>query len=649
MDSGSEAFEELERSVRAALEVYSNVHRGTGHFSLASTTLFEEARGIVLDHLGLDPKRMAVVFCTPHRAAHLVASLHLMQYTMLSSREFGLPLGLRALAIPKAALLAKHHRPPFETGGGMVKLVSPDSVVWADVPERFEAGTPPILNAIAFARALQLGAEVGGSLFQARPEETRSADEILQQDTLLPYTGRELLRRLRETVVGHDGMVPTAEGERPYVNFDNGASTPTFAPVWDAVCAAWRQPEPVQRDLVRQVRELCTSFLDAPAGCYELLFTSNTTEALNLAARTVVNPFGEGTELVVLNTLLEHHSNELPWRYQPDLSLVRLPVDDPEGFVDPAALEARLREYNRDHRWGPKRIGWVTVCGASNVFGTFADLPAITEIAHRYGAYVLVDGAQWVAHRRFSMVESGVDGLAFSGHKVYAPFGSGALVIRKGLLHLDDDEAAALPASGEENVVGIAALGKALLLLQRIGMDVVAEEERELTGHLLRGLADIAGVQVYGIRDPAAPHMERRGGVIVFSVATVPHNLVARELAERGGIGVRNGCFCAHLIVKHLMHIHPWRSEAAEFGLWLLPKFTGTILPGVTRISLGAENDEDDVDRLLQVLHEIAQTPRSSADRLLASTPHGTLFLPHTAVEAQIRAFVRAASERVYT
>ena len=432
MNGRPEAFEELERSVHAALEVYSNVHRGTGHFSLASTALFEEARGIVLDHLGLDPKRMVVVFCTPHRAAHLVASLHLMQYTMLSSREFGLPLGLRALAIPKAALLAKHHRPPFETGGGMVKLVSPDSVVWADVPERFEAGTPPILNAIAFARALQLGAEVGGSLFQARPEEMRSADEILQQDALLPYTGRELLRQLRETLVGRDGAVPTVEGERPYVNFDNGASTPTFAPVWEAVCAAWRQPEPVQRELVRQVRELCADFLDAPAERYELLFTSNTTEALNLAARTVVNPFGEGTELVVLNTLLEHHSNELPWRYQPDLSLVRLPVDDPEGFVAPAALEARLREYNRDHRWGPKRIGWVTVCGASNVFGTFADLPAITEIAHRYGAYVLVDGAQWVAHRRFSMVESGVDGLAFSGHKVYAPFGSGALVIRKG-------------------------------------------------------------------------------------------------------------------------------------------------------------------------------------------------------------------------
>ena len=147
----------------------------------------------------------------------------------------------------------------------------------------------------------------------------------------------------------------------------------------------------------------------------------------------------------------------------------------------------------------------MAVSGASNVLGVFNDLAEIGRIVHRYGARLLVDAAQLVAHRKVEMEACGIDYLAFSAHKVYAPFGTGVLVVRKGLLSFSPAELELIRSSGEENVGGIAALGKALVLLQRIGLDVIQEEEQALTGRALRGLAQIPGLKIYGIKDPDSP------------------------------------------------------------------------------------------------------------------------------------------------
>jgi len=122
----------------------------------------------------------------------------------------------------------------------------------------------------------------------------------------------------------------------------------------------------------------------------------------------------------------------LPWRLAPD-TVVRLDVDA-GGFVDLRDLESLLCAYNQDHQHGTRRVKLVAVSGASNVLGVCNDLGAIGQLAHRYGARLLVDAAQLVAHRRVDMEGLGIDYLAFSGHKVYAPFGCGVLVVRKGLL-----------------------------------------------------------------------------------------------------------------------------------------------------------------------------------------------------------------------
>jgi selenocysteine lyase/cysteine desulfurase len=641
----AEARAELERAVHAALEMYSNVHRGSGHNSLVSTLLFEQARDIVLDYLGLSHDDYVVIFCTPRRAEMLTARLTPGSYRSVSSQDIGLPLGIRALAVERKALPGGV---PFQTGGGTVKLVSARWAIWEDAPHKFEAGTPAIVNAIALAKALQLIRYFGPGAFEDAGGEELTATTILYRDEMVSYAGRELLHELRQTLVGHDVRVPTAEGARRYINLDNAVSTPTFTPIWDAVRRTWRQPEPVQREIVREVKSICAGFLGAPLVDYDVIFTSNTTEALNLTAESLAGASEPGIEPVVLNTLLEHNSNELPWRTVPGVSSLRLPVDA-EGFVDLSELEALLRDYNQAAKHGKQRIKLVAVSGASNVLGVFNDLAAIGRIAHRYGARLLVDAAQLVARRKVDMARWGIDYLTFSGHKAYAPFGSGALVVREGLLTFSTAKLERIKSSGEENVGGIAALGKALILLQRIGMDVVEEEERALTRRMLRGLARIPGIKIYGIQDPDSPRFPQKSGVVVFSLKDVPHNLVAKELAERGGIGVRNGCFCAHLLTKHLLAIHPLRARGADLGIVLFPRLMSTMLPGLDRASLGIENDEEDVDTLIRALGDIARQPRLWRDRLIAALHNGTPFVPRTDVQRRMDDFATAVTRGIYS
>ena len=168
-NDGPEPFAELEQGVHAALETYANVHRGSGHNSLVSTHLYEQAREIVLEYLGLNKKKYAVIFCSPRRAEALKAQLKPGSYQSLSSQDIGLPLGVRALAVDRKAL---PKGAPFQAGGGTARLVSPGWVIWAKAPDRFEAGTPAIVNVIAFAVALRLIRHYGNDAFRGAVAET---------------------------------------------------------------------------------------------------------------------------------------------------------------------------------------------------------------------------------------------------------------------------------------------------------------------------------------------------------------------------------------------------------------------------------------------------------------------------------------------
>ncbi len=640
-----QAFNELESKVRTALETYSNVHRGSGHFSQITTELFEEARDMIIDYLGLDKAEYIIIFCTPQQAEILKAKIAPGCFFMVSSREIGLPIGQRALAVKKNSLPKGI---PFQTGGSVVKIVSSDSVIWADAPQKFEAGTPSVINAIAFACALKIYREFGPNCFKPHNEAICTITEILHQDELTGYSGEKLLGKLRKQLIGYNLHVPTIEGEKPFINFDNAASTPTFFPVWNVVIKIWRQPEKLHEEIIIAVKKIISVFLGASIDKYDTIFTSNTTEALNIAARLIENECRDSSEIVILNTLLEHNSNELPWRFIKKASLIRLSADN-EGFVDPVELESILIKYNQEKTFGNKRIRIVAISAASNVLGTFNDIKSISVLAHKYGARILVDGAQVAAHREINLTDLDIDYFAFSGHKIYAPFGTGALLVRKEHIHIKPEDLKKIKSSGEENSAGIAALGKAILLLQRIGMDVIEHNEKTLTHRMLKGLSGVDGIKIFGIADPDSKKLSKRGGVITFSLKNVPHNMIAKKLAEYGGIGVRNGCFCTHLLVRHLLNTSNTFAFISKAGFILFPKLTRVFLPGLVRVSIGIENDFNDVDRFLNVLEKIAASPISAINRLLAANRNGTPFISKTTVQELMEEFLRTRVRKVYS
>jgi len=635
-------FSELESSIHIALETYSNVHRGSGHNSIVTTHLYEQAREIVLEYLGLSKDKFTVIFCTPRKAIALMKQLDPESFQLVSSHSIGLSLGVRALAVSRKAM---PKGAPFQTGGGTARLISKEWVIWAKNPDKFEAGTPAVINVIAFAKALRMIQLSGKSIFRNPDMGDLTATEILYHDDLEKYSGRKLLDELRQTLIGRGICVHTMKGVVPFINLDNSASTPTFTPIWNTFRQTLRQPEQVRQEVIREVKSICSGALGAPIDKYEMIFTSNATEAINLAAESLSREFAEDTEPVVLNTLLEHSSNELPWRMIPGCSVVRLSVNT-EGFVDLNELETLLKAYNQDGQHGRKRIKLVAISGASNVLGICQNIMEISPLVHRYGARLVIDAAQLVAHRKIDMEESGIDYLAFSAHKLYAPFGTGVLVARKSLLKFKPEELTQIQASGEENAAGIAALGKALELFQRIGMDLIMEEEQALTSRALRGLAQINGLEIYGVTRPELPEFTNKLGVIVFALKNKMATQVGKELALQGGIGVRTGCHCAHIIIKHLLHISPSLERFQRVIVTLFPKLE---LPGVVRISMGIENSEGDVDTLIQVLSEIAgqtRTPeKKKSNRLEKNAP----LLTTKEVKEQINNFVRYRSVKVYS
>jgi selenocysteine lyase/cysteine desulfurase len=625
----NDVFSQLEQSVYAALETYSNVHRGSGHNSMVTTHLYEQAREKVLDYLGLDKNSYLVIFGSYRRIHALRSKLKPEDYQSISSQEIGLALGIVALAVKRNKLLQNI---PFQTGGGTARLVSPDRITWAKAPDRFEAGTPAIVNAIAFARALGLIRKYGFYAFNDAIKQSRAADSILNRDNLEVYAGHELLDKLRKKLIGLNTIVPTREGEKVFVNLDNAASTPTFSPVWDAFRTTLSQPRPVQQEIVHLTKSICARAMGASLSNYDVIFTSNTTEAINLVAESMGLESAANTEPVVLNTIMEHTSNELPWRMTPGISMISVKTNE-EGFIDLVEMEQLLRAYNHEKRHANKYISLVAVSGASNVVGTCNDLPRISMLVHKYGARLLVDAAQLVAHRKVEIEQAGIDFLACSAHKVYAPFGTGVLIARKGLLRFSSTELELIRSSGEENAAGIAAFGEALLLLQRIGLDLIQQEEQGLTAYALRSMSLISGLNILGINNPDSPSLKNKSGVIAFDLKGKIAVTVAERLAEGHGVGVRYGCHCAHIMVKHLLKIPPFGARLQHIMLFLLPKLS---LPGVTRISLGIENQQPDIDRLISALNQI----NSKSTSRTALRPQ--------AFKLQINEFIREVSGKVY-
>ncbi len=438
-----------------------------------------------------------------------------------------------------------------------------------------------------------------------------------------PRANHLTIDNVRNNIVGIDAQVPLLDGSsRTYVMFDNAASTPSLQPVLDKVneFVSWYSSvhrgagfkSQLSTHVYEETRQIVADFVGADRATHTVIFGKNSTEVLNKLARRF--PFAAGD--VVLSSLMEHHSNLLPWRRVAHVDHIEV---DANGALDEAHLDQLLDQY-------AGRVRLVVITGASNVTGYINPIHRIARKAHAAGAHILVDGAQLVPHRAVDMRPiddpEHIDYLIFSAHKMYAPYGTGALVGRKdtfeqgepdivgggtvSMVTVDDVDWAAPPdkdEAGSPNVVGAVALAKTILCLQEIGMDAIADHERQLTSYLLRKLAAVPGVRVYGISDPA--RAEEKVGVVPFTVDRVNHILVAAVLSAEGGIAVRNGSFCAHPYTQRLLNISRERVEVLRENV---RQGLRRDLPGLVRASFGCYNDEAEIDWFIEVLTKIARS-----------------------------------------
>ena len=426
-------------------------------------------------------------------------------------------------------------------------------------------------------------------------------------------------------LLGADIEVPCVDGRRRrYVNLDYAASTPVMADVWAAVEAFVPWYSSVHRGSGAKSQVSTAAFEDARdtvgrfVGAHAddtVVFVANTTEAINVLSAALP----AGTR--VLSSAVEHHSNMLPWRHH-DLRLLPFSGSQDE-LLD--ACERALRSARPP-------IDLVAITGPSNVTGEVWPIAELAELAHAHGAQLLVDAAQLAPHRPIDMTGAGIDFLALSGHKLYAPFGVGALVggarrlrAREPLLHgggtielvTPDDviwaDAPHRHEAGSPNVVGAVALAAACRALRGLGMDNVAAHEQALSARLWSALEAIAGLH----RLTLWPDTAERVGVATFNLDRYRHPLLAAILSAEHAIGVRHGCFCAHPLITRLLGVpdHQINRLAAELRAGRRPA-----LPGAVRASIGLGTTPHDIDRLIDALRDIADTgPRSRyrySDRL---------------------------------
>jgi selenocysteine lyase/cysteine desulfurase len=417
--------------------------------------------------------------------------------------------------------------------------------------------------------------------------------------------------------------VPRLDGTLgPYVNFDNAASTPPFKFVQDKVNDFMQWYSSVHRGTgfksqlathsYEHAREVVMRFVGADPARHVCIFGKNTTEAINKLARRF--PFTKERDTVIVS-MMEHHSNDLPYRAV--ANVVHVAVHS-NGALDEADFDRQLQAY-------AGRVALVSISGGSNVTGLITPTRRLAEKAHAVGAQILVDCAQLAPHRAVRLGDPGdpahFDYIAISAHKLYAPYGMGALIGRRDtfergdpdlrgggtveIVTVDSVEWSAPPdrdEAGSPNVVGAIAMAAAMLQLEAVGMDVVAAHEAELTAHALTRLNQLDFVEILGDRDPA--RAAERLGVIPFNMRGLPHFLVAAILGHEFGVGVRNGCFCAHPYILYLLGLSPEEADQVRRDMLAHDRRQ---MPGLVRASFGLYNTVTEVDYFVDSLIQIAK------------------------------------------
>jgi selenocysteine lyase/cysteine desulfurase len=422
---------------------------------------------------------------------------------------------------------------------------------------------------------------------------------------------------LRNLVVGVNEKVPLLGGEYVnFINFDNAATTPPlfsvmkeineFVPWYSSVHRGAGYKSVLSSNLFEEGRDLIKAFVRADRTRDVLIYTKNTTESINVLAHLLAQSNrGE----VVISTCMEHLANDLPWR---ENFIVEFAALDVAGRLSLEDLTQKLAKHKGS-------VKLVTVTGASNVTGYKNPIHKIARLAHKYGAQILVDGAQLVPHcpvdmKDFDSVEH-IDYLVFSAHKMYAPFGTGILIGPKAMLEkgtpllsgggaiqlvsrkfIEWESAPYKHEAGTPNVIGVAALLASIKELQYVGMEAIHNHEKKLIRYALEGMSAIDGLQIYS----SADKNEERISTVSFNLPGIHHEVMAKALSWEVGIAVRNGLFCAHPYVEQLLGL---TEETLSYQL----QHEELPFPGMVRISFGLYNHCGEIDVFLRFLQHLVR------------------------------------------
>lgn len=382
--------------------------------------------------------------------------------------------------------------------------------------------------------------------------------------------------------------------DRPLVYLDNAATTQKPLCVLDAMRDEYLNVNAnVHRgvhylsqqatDLHEAARETVRRFINAPK-TEEIIFTRGTTESINLVVSSFCEEFmGEGDEVIV--SVMEHHSNIVPWQLQAakrGIALKVIPIDDSGNLL--------MDEYEKLFS---DRTKIVSVAHVSNTLGTVNPVKDIVRIAHEHGVPVLVDGAQSTPHFKVDVQDLDCDFFAFSGHKIYGPTGVGVLYGKEEWLDrlppyqgggemiesvsFERTVFERLPfkfEAGTPDYVATHGLATALNYVSALGMDNIAANERELTAYCMEQMQTIPGIRLFGTTPD-------KDAVVSFLVGDI-HHLDMGTLLDRLGIAVRTGHHCAQPVMDRLGVQGVVR---ASFALYNTKEEIDALVSGVKRVA----------------------------------------------------------------
>jgi len=432
-----------------------------------------------------------------------------------------------------------------------------------------------------------------------------------------------LYKTLKTAFIGLNTHYKLANGQTVRrIYLDSGASTLMMKPAHDAVQSylahyanthtTVHTSGKITSATMTWAHNRVLEFVGADNSEYLCTFIGNgTTAAANRVAEGLSTLRPEKN--VVLISSMEHHSNDLPHRAH-SKTVAHIPLTGTGQLSGQVCIKG-LEELLEQHK---NKVNYVALTAVSNVTGIINPIQEIATLVHRYDAYLVVDGAQMVAHAPIDLNSAGIDFFLFSGHKVYAPGSPGVLIGKRSIInHMQpsqfgggmvesvskwgyvlSDDPLEREHAGTPNIPGAITLACVLESLSRVGMQTIFEQERELISDALEKLSSCPTIIIYGEQ-----HSQRVAS-IAFNLKGIGHSLVAAILNDYHGIAVRNQCFCAHPYVQEML--------TEEFEELACENLENDALEeliqdrrGMVRASFGLYTTKEDIHELTNALIDI--------------------------------------------